>query len=28
MVIFASGRTDIPAFYSEWFLNRYQEGYV
>ena len=28
MVIFASGRTDIPAFYGEWFMNRYREGYV
>ena len=21
-------RTDIPAFYSEWFMNRIREGYV
>ena len=21
-------RTDIPAFYSEWFINRIKEGYV
>lgn len=28
MIIFASGRTDIPAFYSRWFMNRYKEGYV
>lgn len=28
MILFASGRTDIPAFYGEWFLNRYREGYV
>ena len=21
-------RTDIPAFYSKWFLNRIKEGYV
>ena len=28
MIIFASGRTDIPAFYSSWFMNRYKEGYV
>ena len=24
----ASRRTDIPAFYSEWFYNRLQKGYV
>ncbi len=28
MVISCSRRTDIPAFYSEWFLNRIKEGYV
>ncbi len=28
MIIFASGRTDIPAFYAKWFMNRYQEGFV
>ena len=28
MVLFASGRTDIPAFYPLWFMNRYREGYV
>ena len=28
MIIFASGRTDIPAFYSEWFMNRVREGFV
>ena len=27
-VISASRRTDIPAFYSEWFLNRLKAGYV
>ena len=27
-VISASRRTDIPAFYSDWFLNRIKEGYV
>ncbi len=27
MIISASRRTDIPAFYSEWFLNRIEEGY-
>lgn len=28
MVLFVSGRTDIVAFYSEWFMNRYKEGFV
>ena len=28
MIISASRRTDIPAFYSDWFLNRISEGYV
>ena len=28
MLIFASGRTDIPAFYSEWLLNRLRAGFV
>lgn len=28
MVLFVSGRTDIVAFYSEWFINRYREGLV
>lgn len=28
MVLMISGRTDICAFYSEWFWNRYQEEYV
>ncbi len=28
MVISASRRTDIPAFYSEWFMNRVREGYL
>jgi hypothetical protein len=27
MIISASRRTDIPAFYSQWFMNRLQEGY-
>ena len=27
-VISASRRTDIPAFYSEWFINRIRAGYV
>ena len=28
MIISASRRTDIPAFYFEWFFNRIKEGYV
>ena len=28
MIISASRRTDIPAFYSPWFFNRIKEGYV
>jgi len=28
MIISASRRTDIPAFYSDWFFKRLQEGYV
>ena len=28
MILFVSGRTDIVAFYSKWFMNRYREGYV
>jgi DNA repair photolyase len=28
MIISASRRTDIPAFYSEWFYNRVKEGFV
>lgn len=27
MIISASRRTDIPAFYGEWFMNRIREGY-
>jgi hypothetical protein len=27
-VISASRRTDIPAFYSDWLVNRLQAGYV
>ena len=27
-MISASRRTDIPAFYSQWFVNRIREGYV
>lgn len=28
MIISASRRTDIPSYYSEWFINRIKEGYV
>ena len=28
MIISSGQRTDIPAFYSEWFMNRIREGYV
>lgn len=28
MILSASRRTDIPAFYSEWFVNRLREGMV
>jgi len=28
MIVSASRRTDIPAYYSEWFLNRVKEGFV
>ena len=28
MIISASRRTDIPTYYSEWFINRIKEGYV
>lgn len=28
MILNISGRTDIVAFYSEWFMNRYKEGFV
>lgn len=28
MIISASRRTDIPAFYSKWFINRIREGFV
>lgn len=28
MILNVSGRTDIVAFYSKWFLNRLNEGYV
>ena len=28
MIINTGNRTDIPAYYSEWFYNRMKEGYV
>ena len=28
MILMVSGRTDIVAFYSKWFMNRYYEGFV
>lgn len=28
MIISASRRTDIPAFYTDWFMNRVSEGYL
>lgn len=28
MILNVSGRTDIVAFYSEWFIKRYKEGFV
>lgn len=28
MVLFVSGRCDIPAFFSDWFFHRLQEGFV
>ena len=28
MIINTGQRTDIPAFYSKWFMNRIKEGYV
>lgn len=28
MIISASRRTDIPSFYSTWFLNRIREKYI
>ncbi len=28
MVLMVSGRTDVPAFYSKWFINRYREGFL
>ncbi len=28
MIVSASRRTDIPAFYGDWFMNRIREGFV
>ena len=28
MILNISGRTDIVAFYTPWFINRYKEGFV
>ena len=28
MILNVSGRTDIVAFYTPWFINRLKEGYV
>ena len=28
MILNISGRTDIIAFYSDWFINRYKEGFI
>ena len=28
MIINTGQRTDIPAFYAKWFMNRIKEGYV
>ena len=28
MILSASRRTDIPAFYPQWLMNRLREGYV
>ncbi|TFH89031.1 DUF1848 family protein, partial [Vibrio ouci] len=28
MIISASRRTDIPAFYSEWLMNRIKAGFL
>ena len=28
MILNVSGRTDVVAFYSNWFMNRYKEGFV
>ena len=28
MILSVSRRTDIPAFYGKWFINRLKEGFV
>ena len=28
MVLNVSGRTDVVAFYTDWFMKRYEEGFV
>ena len=28
MIINTGSRTDIPAYFSDWFYNRIREGYV
>lgn len=28
MILFVSGRTDVVAFYTEWFMKRVEEGFV
>ena len=28
MIIHTGNRTDIPAFYSKWFMNRIKAGFV
>ena len=28
MILNVSGRTDIVAFYTSWFMNRYHEGFL
>ena len=28
MILSVSRRTDIPAFYAEWFMNRLKAGFV
>ena len=28
MILNVSGRTDVVAFYTEWFMNRYHEGFL